>query len=384
MAGDNAELTFVRCPSCRSLVPAISTKCRMCGATFESGQAEEEKPRIPSGRVRQHTTSVTPGADGRTEGRGADPAPIKPPPISTPIPTAGFGLTSAVSDRGAPDVDDPLRGYVEEVDVGGTEKSAPTNGTGGHDSYVEPKMVGSVSPPPPQRSAPTPPPPPVSPQQPPSQVVVESGRGRPGGLSFGKPEVRDQKRPEAPPQRSAPEPRLEAREPAARSETQNKPQPSPRQDPPAQRHTPPSSPPRRDEKVENRQPQPERRSEPNRSASPKVQTGDGALVGWLVDYRDSKGQAVELREGQFFISRTRLKESDLIIDHATVSTPHAMVRASKQNGVEVQDLMSERGIKIRRHGSSSWQSAEERVKLGHGDKLQFGEIEYLIVLIPAE
>ena len=33
------ELTFVRCPSCRSLVPAVSTRCRMCGAPLADNRA---------------------------------------------------------------------------------------------------------------------------------------------------------------------------------------------------------------------------------------------------------------------------------------------------------------------------------------------------------
>ena len=35
---DSTELTFVRCESCRSLVPAVSTRCRMCGAPLEKEQ----------------------------------------------------------------------------------------------------------------------------------------------------------------------------------------------------------------------------------------------------------------------------------------------------------------------------------------------------------
>ena len=41
MATDSTELTFVRCPSCRSLVPAVSTRCRMCGATLDATAADE-------------------------------------------------------------------------------------------------------------------------------------------------------------------------------------------------------------------------------------------------------------------------------------------------------------------------------------------------------
>ena len=61
MSGSNSELTFVRCPSCRSLVPAVSTRCRMCGASLEPAAGgvtpEEESEKAPS-RVRQRTAST--------------------------------------------------------------------------------------------------------------------------------------------------------------------------------------------------------------------------------------------------------------------------------------------------------------------------------------
>ena len=59
MSTDSTELTFVRCPSCRSLVPAISTRCRMCGATLEASAVPEssDQDQKKSGRVRQRTMS---------------------------------------------------------------------------------------------------------------------------------------------------------------------------------------------------------------------------------------------------------------------------------------------------------------------------------------
>ena len=56
MSADSTELTFVRCPSCRSLVPAVSTRCRMCGATIDA-QGKETPPEESAAprRARQHT-----------------------------------------------------------------------------------------------------------------------------------------------------------------------------------------------------------------------------------------------------------------------------------------------------------------------------------------
>ena len=57
MSADSIELTFVRCPSCRSLVPAASSRCKMCGAGLEAtaqpDKSEEERKK--TGRVRQNT-----------------------------------------------------------------------------------------------------------------------------------------------------------------------------------------------------------------------------------------------------------------------------------------------------------------------------------------
>ena len=58
MSTDSMELSFVRCPSCRSLVPAVSSRCRMCDAPLDSNQKRDEAAaeKRPS-RVRRRTMS---------------------------------------------------------------------------------------------------------------------------------------------------------------------------------------------------------------------------------------------------------------------------------------------------------------------------------------
>jgi len=60
MSSEETELTFVRCPSCRSLVPAVATRCRMCGFQFEgSGENTASKPEPKEqNRVRQNTVTL--------------------------------------------------------------------------------------------------------------------------------------------------------------------------------------------------------------------------------------------------------------------------------------------------------------------------------------
>ncbi len=57
MTNEKNELTFMRCPSCRSLVPTGSVKCRMCGFAFETSDGDATNAARTSGRVRQRTVS---------------------------------------------------------------------------------------------------------------------------------------------------------------------------------------------------------------------------------------------------------------------------------------------------------------------------------------
>jgi pSer/pThr/pTyr-binding forkhead associated (FHA) protein len=126
--------------------------------------------------------------------------------------------------------------------------------------------------------------------------------------------------------------------------------------------------------------QPARQST-QQSAQRRVEV-DGRLSGWLVSYAVSAGEATELREGRFFVTQQSLKESDFIIDDPSVSTPHALVKVEVGNGCVVQDLMSERGVFIRRRGSDTYaRMTEESITLVHGDWVRFGDVEYLVSLI---
>lgn len=107
----------------------------------------------------------------------------------------------------------------------------------------------------------------------------------------------------------------------------------------------------------------------------------GRLFGWLVSYLESDGKAVELREGKFFVTSMSLKASDLVIEDRSISTPHAMIHISPEQGFLVQDLMSERGVFIRRRGSDAYRREEETVKVYHGDWIRFGDVEFLVTLI---
>ena len=111
--------------------------------------------------------------------------------------------------------------------------------------------------------------------------------------------------------------------------------------------------------------------------------GSGHLVGWLVSYSDARGTSLELREGKFFVTAKSIKENDLVLDERSVSTPHALVGCGRDGSLTIQDLMSERGVFVRRRGSNQYRQEEEAIPVDHGDWLRFGDLEFLVVLIPA-
>jgi len=108
----------------------------------------------------------------------------------------------------------------------------------------------------------------------------------------------------------------------------------------------------------------------------------GRLFGWLVSYSEADGKAIELREGKFFVTRSSLKGSDLIIEDESVSTPHAMVSISVESGLQVQNLMSERGVFIRVQGADTYKREEDVIVVKNGDWVRFGDVEFLVSLIP--
>lgn len=109
---------------------------------------------------------------------------------------------------------------------------------------------------------------------------------------------------------------------------------------------------------------------------------EGRLFGWFVNFStDPKGVTNEIRTGKYFIGKQRLRSSDLIISHESISTPHCLVSAV--DGVLfLQDLMSENGVFIRRKDRSDWVSMQEKTKIEHGDWIKLGDYEVMVVLIP--
>lgn len=116
MANDGSELTFVRCPSCRSLVPAVSTKCRMCGAIMDSSQGESDQQKNTS-RVRQRTTSIRPSDF-------IPPAEAAESEDWEPVAAGAEGVSRSSESR----FDDPLGEYMDDEEINENGGFAGTNG----------------------------------------------------------------------------------------------------------------------------------------------------------------------------------------------------------------------------------------------------------------
>jgi pSer/pThr/pTyr-binding forkhead associated (FHA) protein len=106
------------------------------------------------------------------------------------------------------------------------------------------------------------------------------------------------------------------------------------------------------------------------------------LFGWLVSYENPDGRAIELREGKFFVTGNSIKATDLVIEDASISTPHALMSVSGEGGFKVQDLMSERGLFVRSREGGQYRREEGTVEIKHGDWLRFGDVEFLVTIVP--
>lgn len=106
------------------------------------------------------------------------------------------------------------------------------------------------------------------------------------------------------------------------------------------------------------------------------------LFGWLVSYSSQEGEAIELREGKTLVTRSSLKNGDLVIDAPSISTPHAILIMGAETGFFIQDLISERGVWVRRRDEDTYHQEDNSVELFHGDWVRLGDVEFLVSIVP--
>ena len=135
MSSDSTEITFVRCPSCHSLVPAASARCRMCGVALDTlRQGDQTDTKEKNKRVRQRTVSeqqqeMTSAVNQIREEASADtfspvPTEVIPREISKSLDKTESKeekdseelMDLLDSEEGSDDYEDPLSDYLDDVD----------------------------------------------------------------------------------------------------------------------------------------------------------------------------------------------------------------------------------------------------------------------------
>lgn len=343
---DSAELSFVRCPACRSLVPAASNRCRMCGSSLEGLAQSEPKEEPKNGRVRQHTSVDDPGVSEaiekvRTESHEA-PKPEAPAVVAAPTPEASASVSESEED--------PLKAYLEDFEDDEDDEDDDLEDLLTDDSDDEDDETAKAAPEPEVKP---------EPEQP--KVVVEQGSHRKsGGLSFGSKGESSQPAAKAKPEKSETKQTAPAK-PAPQEATQK--QTAKPQAPVAPKQQPAT-----------------KRRDPNEQINESATTGQ--LFGWFVSFASPEGASLELREGRFFITNTSVRRGDLVLHDDSVSSPHALVTIGSRTGLTVQDLMSEVGLFIKKAGDNTFYQERETAELAHGDSVRFGNVEFLVCLIP--
>jgi hypothetical protein len=142
----------------------------------------------------------------------------------------------------------------------------------------------------------------------------------------------------------------------------------------------------RDRQENRAEPQQQRRNQEtqeHKGRTPAYEGVESRLVGWLVSFSTPTRSSYELREGKFFVSGSSLKANDLVINDSSVATPHAIV-AVESGRLHVQDLMSDSGVFRRRAREGSFAAFAEPFELKHGDWVRFGNVDFLVTMIPSE
>ena len=454
MASEPSDLTFVRCPSCRSLVPASAARCRICNNPLDSlaqseGGGEAAKG---TGRIRQRTVtaapqdvisavvaaktekalavSAAPSVQGDDEFdplgaylqdlEGVDEVVATAPEALQPDRTAP---AQRAEDDDDDEEDDPFDldlfdEPVVEKPTSAAPEQRPVKQPAVHDPFDDEITIDTVAPKAvvaKEREAEVRPHTPMPAaqrreEQRPRGIEAQQGGGQQkGGGEARKNEARPPQRSE--PHRSEP-PRSEPqRSERMQEQRQNRPAPTQQRAPEPPRAPEPQRP-KRDERDERRQDHnrpaqqqpPEQRHEQRHEqgrragdpqqhatvsertqASTGPKTGKmrpGKLFGWLVSYESPDGRAIELREGKFFVTASSIKGTDLILEDPSISTPHALMSIS-EGGFLVQDLMSDHGVFVRHDERAEYQQEESLVRVSHGDWLRFGEVEFLVIIVPA-
>jgi hypothetical protein len=122
-----------------------------------------------------------------------------------------------------------------------------------------------------------------------------------------------------------------------------------------------------------------------KSDNQKAQTRpSNKLIGWLVSYQSNdRGSYYELRAGRSFIGSGVIQNERLInLDPKESNTAHAVLNASPEYHVVVQDIFSDSGTFVTKSSSGEEIAVSSPVELEHGDWLRVGEmLKFQVCLI---
>lgn len=412
MASESSELTFVRCPSCRSLVPASASRCRICNNPLEASGAASggDAAKASGGRVRQRTISA--------QSDELLAAPEESAPVLDDDPIAAQAPGEEV---------DPLSAFLEELDEGPQSPAptpavaAPEPASAAPSDEVDPLDLFADFDGDPLEEASV---------QPASQPIAETHANNDQLdhladlldeelIAEPAPEVVP---PPAPPKREPP--------PVAAAPVEKREVEQPRRDPPRQQqqqqqakgggqnqkhdrghsdnrghregkhHEGGREGGRQEKRHDDHRKggqqnqhqhggkQAERHDRPHERAQnqggPKMgKMRPGRLFGWLVSFESPDGRAIELREGKFFVTGTSIRGTDLVVEDPSISTPHALMSVSSEGGLLIQDLMSDRGVFVRSGDRGQYQREDGIVHVNHGDWIRFGDVEFLVTIVPS-
>ena len=401
MSFDTSELTFIRCPSCRSLVPATSRRCRMCGFLLSPGD-QTEQVEMQERREQRETERREAGFED------SRPTPSFEQPPETASEDATSSLETIPEEQGEQALGDanPLGDYLAEEPPSQQdeqrsefESDSDDGGSLQQEVFDLEETVEEKEETPPvaeqtqdenvlQSSA-------ASDDTPKSEQkrpgVFRVGRERRGGLTARiaqKDKEKEEEQVDQPLQTENLQSDVQKEEGAERVTTQEVSRKNDDVQTGLEEKGKMNSLP--DTATEDKKVTP--REHVNGVASSHSGQGSiavrntphpGRIFGWFVSYDDPNGVSYVIREGKFFLSGSIIREPDFAVEHPSISTPHAMI-AVNARGFFIQDLMSAHGVFTRRADESEWTREEEVFEVFHGDRVKFGEVEYLVCLVPAE
>lgn len=357
MVMEDNELTFIRCPSCRSLIPAVANRCRMCGHKLEDAEVGADTASVPSSSQEENSlesfSSPPPTSYDETSTSEVNPADnssiVNEDKESQSASATGVFPESSTLEKSASDSN-----LIDSAD-------APTVAS------VSSAMAGEVFGQ-------------TEDGNHPKSTKVSGSREGLSGLSESSedsgetaPKKKRKRKRKKKPSNSQAENRTEASSgPFIGQET------------------------RSDGEVEiisgegiqddGKAKMREVSNEQNQKRSVlSVPSLDGDLVGWIVCIGSGSDlpEYVEVREGKFFISSERIKDTDFVVESKGIAAPHCIVKATAGEGLVIQDLMTEKGVKLRRLKSGRYESLSSSATVSHGDQVKLGEQEFLVCLRPS-